>query len=284
MYPTLTARPFHREGWVFEEKYDGWRILACKGDGKVHLVSRNGRDHSRRFGELTKVIGALPESTLTLDGEVAIFDEHLISRFEWLRHGTHESFSTPPIYMVFDVLKVGSQDLRQEPLRTRRKVLEGLLDGQRLLLPARRLSGNGVGAWREVQQRGYEGFVAKDESSLYVGGRTLSWLKVKQPIIGWGAEDSTLTDPVAPQPVSLGSAHHIRSLRRRRAGAVEVRSGLAKMVRDCESAFWVRIKGLWGAPRNLSTRLSGVPAQDQKAHGSWGVNIPFFDHSRLGHV
>jgi len=78
---------------------------------------------------------------LILDGEVAIFDEHLISRFEWLRHGTRESLSTPPIYMVFDVLQVGSQDLRQEPLRTRRKVLEGLLDGQHLLLPARRLSG-----------------------------------------------------------------------------------------------------------------------------------------------
>jgi len=62
-----------------------------------------------------------------------------------------------------------------------RKVLEGLLDGQRLLLPARRLSGSGVEAWREVESRGYEGLVTKDESSLYIGGRTLAWLKVKQP-------------------------------------------------------------------------------------------------------
>jgi bifunctional non-homologous end joining protein LigD len=181
MQPTQISLPFHREGWVYEEKYDGWRILALKADGKVHLLSRNGRDHARRFGELTGVIAALPESTLMLDGEVAIFDEHLISRFEWLRHGTRESLSTPPIYMVFDVLQVGGQDLRQEPLRTRRKVLEGLLDGQRLLLPARRLTGSGLGAWREVEERGYEGLVAKDESSLYVGGRTLSWLKVKKP-------------------------------------------------------------------------------------------------------
>jgi len=166
---------------VYEEKYDGWRILAWKADGKVSLLSRNGRDHARRFGELAKAIASLPEATLILDGEVAIFDDQLISRFEWLRHGTRESLSTPPINMAFDVLQVGNQDLRQEPLRTRRKVLEGLLDGQRLLLPARRLSGSGVEAWREVVQRGYEGLVAKDESSLYVGGRTLSWLKVKQP-------------------------------------------------------------------------------------------------------
>jgi len=181
MHPPLIARPFHREGWVYEEKYDGWRILALKMDGNVQLLSRNGRDHSRRFGELARVIGSLTETTVILDGEVAIFDEHLISRFEWLRHGARESLSTPPIYMAFDVLQVRAQDLRQEPLQTRRKVLEGLLEGQRLLLPARRLSGSGVEAWREVEERGYEGLVAKDESSLYVGGRTVSWLKVKVP-------------------------------------------------------------------------------------------------------
>jgi ATP-dependent DNA ligase len=54
------------------------------------------------------------------------------------------------------------------------------VEGQRHLLPARRLSGSGLEAWREVERRGYEGLVAKDESSLYIGGRTLSWLKVKQ--------------------------------------------------------------------------------------------------------
>src|SRR5262245_37874056 len=110
MHPTLTARPFHREGWVYEEKYDGWRILALKADGKVQLLSRNGRDHARRFGEIAKVIGSLSGTTLILDGELAIFDEHLISRFEWLRHGARESLSTPPIYMAFDVLQVGNQD------------------------------------------------------------------------------------------------------------------------------------------------------------------------------
>jgi bifunctional non-homologous end joining protein LigD len=80
------------------------------------------------------VIGALPESTMILDGEMVIFDEQLISRFDWLRDGTRESLSTPPIYMVFDVLLVGRRDLRQEPLQTRRKVLEGLVEGQHLLL------------------------------------------------------------------------------------------------------------------------------------------------------
>jgi len=55
-------------------------------------------------------MGSLSETTLILDGEVAIFDEHLISRFEWLRHGARDSHATPPIYLVFDVPQVGSRD------------------------------------------------------------------------------------------------------------------------------------------------------------------------------
>jgi ATP-dependent DNA ligase len=87
----------------------------------------------------------------------------------------------PPIYMVFDVLEAGSEDLRGRQLRARRTILEQLLEGQRVILPARRLAGNGLEAWAEVERRGYEGLVAKDDASPYVGGRTLSWLKVKQP-------------------------------------------------------------------------------------------------------
>ena len=60
-------------------------------------------------------------------------------------------------------------------------MLEGLLEGQRIIFPARRrLAGNGLEAWAEVERRGYEGLVAKDETSPYVGGRTLSWLKVNE--------------------------------------------------------------------------------------------------------
>jgi bifunctional non-homologous end joining protein LigD len=51
MAPTLVREPFHREGWVFEEKVDGWRMLAYKDGERVRLVSRNGRDHTRRFAD-----------------------------------------------------------------------------------------------------------------------------------------------------------------------------------------------------------------------------------------
>ncbi len=180
MHPTLIARPFHREGWIYEEKYDGWRLVACKHDGQVWLLSRHHRDHTRRFPALAAALAALAPPTLILDGEVVIFDAQLISRFAWLRRRAPEAVATPPIYMVFDLLRTGSHDLRGEPLRTRRAALERLVSDQTLIFPARRLAASGLTAWEEVQQRAYEGLVAKDEASPYIGGRTLSWLKVKQ--------------------------------------------------------------------------------------------------------
>jgi bifunctional non-homologous end joining protein LigD len=86
MHPTQVARPFHTKGWVYEEKIDGWRMLAVKEAVGVRLISRNGRDHTKRFHAIAEALAALKPKTLTLDGEVAVFDAELVSRFEWLRH------------------------------------------------------------------------------------------------------------------------------------------------------------------------------------------------------
>jgi ATP-dependent DNA ligase len=79
------ARPFHRDGWVYEEKYDGRRMVVYKSGTAVRLVSRAGKEHGRRFAEISAAIRALPPASLIFDGEVAIFDDKLISRFEWFR-------------------------------------------------------------------------------------------------------------------------------------------------------------------------------------------------------
>ncbi len=83
LQPTL-VRPFHRDGWAFEVKVDGWRIVAYKNGRQVRLVSRNGVDHTARFRDLAPAVAALPDATLILDGEVAVFDERLVSRFDLL--------------------------------------------------------------------------------------------------------------------------------------------------------------------------------------------------------
>jgi bifunctional non-homologous end joining protein LigD len=110
MIPTQVPEPFHRDGWVYEEKVDGWRILAYKDGNRVRLVSRTGVEHSKRFRGVAEAVARLPFDTLALDGEVAIFDQQLRSRFDWLR-ATPAELATPPIYIAFDVLYRDSSDL-----------------------------------------------------------------------------------------------------------------------------------------------------------------------------
>lgn len=79
MLATLVAEPFARSGWVFEEKYDGDRILAYKEGNQVRLLSRNGIDRSDRFPRIAAIVAALSPRTLLLDGEVVTLDSKGVS-------------------------------------------------------------------------------------------------------------------------------------------------------------------------------------------------------------
>jgi hypothetical protein len=147
MQPTLIAKPFHREGWVYEEKVDGYRMVAYKDGDRVQLISRQGKDHTRRFPELADAIRALRVRTVVLDGEVAVYDEQLTSRFEWIRQRPRDSVATPPLFMAFNCLQLDEGDLRSQALRIRRERLEYVLDrATAVLLPVRRLSDDGEAA------------------------------------------------------------------------------------------------------------------------------------------
>jgi bifunctional non-homologous end joining protein LigD len=174
MLATLVAQPFERKGWVFEEKYDGDRVLAYKEGARVRLESRNGKDRTDRFPQLAAAIRKLPARTLLLDGEVVIFDEHGASRFQLLQEGHGKAR-----YAVFDCLYCNGKDLRREKLSARRAVMERSIGSSVWLLASRRLAEGGIAAFRLAKRSGYEGLVAKDLSSPYEEGRSKKWLKVK---------------------------------------------------------------------------------------------------------
>jgi bifunctional non-homologous end joining protein LigD len=203
MHPTLLPRPFHHDGWIYEEKIDGYRMVARKSDGAMRLISRQGKDFTRRFPELVRAIGGLRPKTFTLDGEVAVFDKDLVSRFEWLRGRPKDEPATHPVYICFDVLELDGRDLRPKPLRERRRVLERFVSNHAMVFPARRLAPNGFKAWEEAVSRGYEGIVAKDPESPYVAGRTLKWLKVKQK--DYRVEERGFYDPDGRSTVRTGT-------------------------------------------------------------------------------
>jgi hypothetical protein len=96
--------------------------------------------------------------------------------------GVRPRTSSPPRRSLWrSIACTRGKNLRRQPFYVRRNVIEDVLDDQDVLLPARRLADDGLKAWEEVLARGLEGLVAKDPQSPYVGGRTLKWLKVKQP-------------------------------------------------------------------------------------------------------
>jgi bifunctional non-homologous end joining protein LigD len=174
MLATLVSKPFHADGWVYEEKYDGDRLLAHKEGTRVRLLSRNAKDHTARFPNIRSAIEQLGPASLLLDGEVVVFDHKNVSRFQLLQKG-----KSAPVFAVFDCLYIDGMDLRHKPLSERRQVLEKVVSSDRSLLLSRRLDKNGLKAYEVAKRLGYEGLVAKDLSSPYVEKRSRFWLKVK---------------------------------------------------------------------------------------------------------
>ena len=174
MLATLVDKPFHRPGWVYEEKYDGYRILAYKEEKRVALLSRNGKDRTESFADVAKAVATLRDRTLLLDGEAVAFDRRLVSRFQLLQQG-----EVPVVFAAFDCLYRNGRDLREKPLGIRREILETAIGETDRLFASRRLGPDGLEAFRLAQKKGFEGMVAKNGASVYVERRSREWLKVK---------------------------------------------------------------------------------------------------------
>jgi bifunctional non-homologous end joining protein LigD len=174
MLATLVPEPFNKPNWIYEEKYDGVRMLAYKEGSRVTLMSRNAIDRTARYPAIAAAVAQLKPKTLLLDGEVVVFNKKNVSSFQALQQG-----SGHPSYAVFDCLYCNRRDLRKEPLSERRAVLETVVIRQPTLLLSAKLAANGLKAFQLATKRGFEGLVAKNLSSRYVERRSSDWLKVK---------------------------------------------------------------------------------------------------------
>jgi bifunctional non-homologous end joining protein LigD len=174
MLATLAREPFDRKGWVFEEKYDGYRILAYKEGGRVTLLSRNAIDRSARYSRIADTVRALSAQTLLLDGEAVAFDKKGVSRFQLVQQGNEDVK-----YAVFDCLFKNGKDLRRERLSARRAVMEKSIGSSSVLVASKRFTGGGLKAYQAAKKKGLEGIVGKDLASQYSEGRSQSWLKIK---------------------------------------------------------------------------------------------------------
>lgn len=176
MLATLVDKAFHLSGWIYEEKYDGIRILAYKEGAHISLITRNDIVRTERYPEVAAAVSKLKPRTLLMDGEVVVFDKHNVSHFQLLQQG-----KGPVKYAVFDCLYLNRKDLRSAPLRERRENLTELLrgGGTGTIVLSQELAANGRKAFEVAKRRKLEGLVAKNLESKYVEKRSREWLKVK---------------------------------------------------------------------------------------------------------
>lgn len=180
MLATPVGAPFHHDGWIYEEKYDGFRIIAYKEGKRVSLVTRNLKDRTEEFPDVAAAIAALPAPTLVLDGEIVIFDRGGVSRFQLMQRRMEGTEEAPPVFAVFDCLWARGRDLRDRPLAERRRVVQREVRESKRLIVARRLAADGFEAFEQAKHLGLEGLIAKDETSRYLPGvRSPAWRKVK---------------------------------------------------------------------------------------------------------
>lgn len=188
MLATSTRAPFSRPGWLFEPKYDGYRILAEKQRGAVRLLTRNGIDLSKAFPELVVELEGLPD--VVIDGELVALDEKGKPHFDQLR-GMAARRRRPPIragkaayvtaIFAFDLLSLSGEDVRALPLIERKAMLKrALKDGHRIRY-LQHVEAEGQALYQWIVQSELEGIVAKRADAPYRAGRTSAWLKVKTP-------------------------------------------------------------------------------------------------------
>jgi bifunctional non-homologous end joining protein LigD len=182
---TLTKDRFSDPGWLFERKLDGERLLAFSDEGRVRLLTRNDRDVTTTFPEVTDALQAQRAEGFVIDGEVvALRDDQTSFSLLQQRLGVahpepHLIADFPVFYYIFDVLFVGDRDIRELPQRERKETLRQLLAFTGPLRYTEQRAGDGEAFYRQACQDGWEGLIAKRADAPYSGGRTRDWLKFK---------------------------------------------------------------------------------------------------------
>lgn len=182
------AEPFSDPNWLYEIKYDGYRLLAEGGMGTARLRYRSGRDATHVFPELAASLRSLP-IPVVIDGEVVVLGEDGTAMFAALAERAMLSKASqreqaaliaPVTYFAFDVLAVDGVDVRSRPLSERKLLAAGVLPALGPLRFAGHVDGAGEAMFAKLVELGQEGMVAKRMDSTYQGGRSAAWRKVKR--------------------------------------------------------------------------------------------------------
>ena len=188
MHAETTDEAFTRDGWIFELKLDGYRLIASKHRGEALLLTRNGNDYTGVFPEIARAVKALPVDECIIDGEVVVNDSKGLPSFAMLqRRGTLTSpieikraaVELPATFYAFDLLAFEDFDLRPLPLTERKQFLVDVVPKLGPLRALDHIEREGEAFMKQVTEMGLEGIMAKKADSPYRKGRSAQWLKIK---------------------------------------------------------------------------------------------------------
>ena len=179
---TLHDAPPNGPQWIYEIKFDGYRIEARLDRGKVKLLTRKALDWTHRFERIAKAVAALPAETALFDGELVVEDANGASSFSMLQTDLKDGRGDRFVYWVFDLLYLDGRDLTKEPLTARKEALKRLLKGQSRTGPIRyvdHLDGDGAVIFKHACDMDLEGIISKLRDAPYRPGRSENFVKTK---------------------------------------------------------------------------------------------------------
>jgi bifunctional non-homologous end joining protein LigD len=182
--PTLAAAAPTSDQWVWEIKFDGYRLLARIEGTKVQLITRGGHDWSAKMPALVQAIASLGPGSAWLDGEIVVIGANGMPDFHALQNAIDTSRSDRIEYFLFDVPWLEGYDLRKVPLVARRELLQRLMaehPHDRLRFSAA-FDADAASILESARRMGLEGVIAKRKDAPYESRRTETWLKLKNKL------------------------------------------------------------------------------------------------------
>jgi bifunctional non-homologous end joining protein LigD len=178
MKAVLWDEPFSDPDWIFERKLDGIRCIAHRDrGGAVRLLSRTDRAMNAEYADLVTALEHEPCDDFVIDGEVVAFDSRGITSFSRLQRRHRERVAV--FLYVFDVLRLGGEDVRERPLRARKALLRQALRFEGNVRYTQHRNECGEVMYRDACRRGLEGIIAKRADSPYRATRSSDWRKLK---------------------------------------------------------------------------------------------------------
>lgn len=173
-----TDAPFNDRDWIFEIKWDGYRVISEAGENKVSMYSRNANRFNETYPLLAQELEKI-QMDMVLDGEVVVLDDAGNPNFQLLQHYDTDP-AHPLVYYVFDLLRLNKKDTTGLTLLERKMLLKKALPKHSIIRYSDHIVGEGEAFFNAAKQKGLEGIMAKKADSIYTpGSRTGNWLKVK---------------------------------------------------------------------------------------------------------